>query len=139
MSLASAIKLLVERSRIVTATTTANWNSGVATSGNPGADLWTYGAANQWWRLQEAYLVLFPGIWNVGATITVRAYEILVGAEREVMNDDWLADGTDGPLAFIFWWWTGWEINGPVRVEVFSDQAADDGVVAPYEYRVKRW
>jgi hypothetical protein len=138
-SLASAIRLLVQRPRPFTGSVVANWNSGVATSGNAGADLFTYGAANQWWRLIDAYLLIFPGVWNIGATITIRAYETIMGAEREVMNDDWLADGTDGQLAYVFWWFTGYEMFGPVRIEVFSDQAADDGVSAPYEFRVKDW
>lgn len=137
MSILGQLAWLVSPPNIVSSTTTANWNSGVAASGNPGADLWTHGSVGQWWRLQEAYLLIFPGIWNVGATITVRAYEIMMGGEREVLNDGWLADGTDGELAFIFWWAMGLDIYGPVRVEVFSDQAADDGVAVPYEYRFK--
>ncbi len=135
MGLASAIKLLIERPRIVQATTTANWNSGVATSGNPGADLWTYGAANQWWRLGEAYLLL--SAFNAAATVTVRAYENLMGAEREVMNEDWLV-AVDPAIVYIVWFWEI-QIFGPLRIEVFSDQVADDGLAAPYEYRVKRW
>lgn len=135
MSLTKGIKLLYQKARIINATTTANWNSGVATSGNPGADLFTYGAAGQWWRLQEAYLLL--SAFNAAATITVRAYEQLMGAEREVMNDDWIV-AVDPPVIYIVNFWEV-QIYGPVRVEVFSDQAADDGLAAPYEYRVKEW
>lgn len=80
---------------------------------------------------------LFPGIWNIGATITVRAYEILMGAEQLMLNDAVLADGTDGDIFFIFWWFMGIEIYGPVRIEISSDVLADDGVTVPYELRVK--
>ena len=120
-------------------TTTALWNSGVATSGEPGADLFAYGMANQWWRLQEAYLKLFPGVWNVASVITVRSYLYIMGGEELIGEEDWDADGTDGNVAYIYWFWTMAEIRGPLRVEVYSDNVADDGVIAPYEYRVKSW
>lgn len=139
MGLISDIRLLVERPRIIPGVATAPWNSGVATSGQPGADLFTYGVANQWWRLQEAYVKLFPGIWNVAATITIRSFYYIMGAEEMVGDEDWLADGTDGNIAYIYWFWLAAEIYGPLRVEVYSDNAADDGVIAPYEYRIKSW
>ena len=133
------LKKLTARPDIVPGTTTAIWNSGVATSGLAGADLFTYGAVGDWWRLQEAYLKLFPGVWNVAATITIRAYLTIMGAEELIGDEDWLADGTDGNIAYIYWFWLMAEIYGPLRVEVYSDQVADDGVVAPYEYRIKDW
>ena len=139
MSLLSYVRLLVQKPRIVPGTTAALWNSGVATSGQPGADLFTYGMANQWWRLQEAYLKLFPGVWNVASVITIRSYLNVMGGEEMIGNDDWDADGTDGNVAYIYWFWTLAEIYGPLRVEVHSNNVADDGVIAPYEYRVKSW
>jgi hypothetical protein len=135
MGLAQAIRSLVERPRIVSASRTANWNSGLATSGNPGADLFTYGAVNQWWRLQESYLLL--SAFNPLAIVTVRAYEILMGAEREIMNEPWTV-ATDGDVIFIVWFWEV-EMFGPLRIEVNSSNAGDDGLAAPYEYRVKGW
>ncbi len=135
MGLLHTLALLVQHSRIINGTVTANWNSGVATSGQPGADLFTYGAANQWWRLQEAYVLL--AAFNAAATVTIRAYEILMGAEREIMNEDWTV-AADPPVIFIVWFWEV-EMFGPLRIEAFSDQVADDGLTAPYEYRVKPW
>jgi hypothetical protein len=135
MGLASRIRLLTERPRIVTAATTANWNSGVATSGLAGADLFTYGAANQWWRLQEAYILL--SAFNAAATVTVRAYMNLMGAERQVMSEDWVV-AVDPPVIYVVWFWEV-EMFGPLRIEALSDQAADDGLAAPYEYRIKDW
>jgi len=136
MSLTKGTKLLYQHPRIITGTTTGNWNSGVATSGQPGADFLTLGAVGQWWRLQEAYLLLSD--FTPGATVTVRAYETLMGAEREVGNDDWTV-GVDPDIIFIFFWFIAWEMYGPVRIEVFSDAAADDGLAAHYEYRTKEW
>ena len=135
----TGIYKLTERPRIVPGTVTANWNSGVATSGQPGADLFTYGEVGQWWRMQEAYLKLFPGVWNIASVITIRSYLTMMGIEQIVGDEDWDADGTDGNLALIYWFWLNAEVYGPLRVEVYSDQAADDGVVVPYEYRVKSW
>ena len=130
---------LTARPTIVTGTTTANWNSGVATSGGAGADLFTYGAVGSWWRLQEAYLKIFPAVWSVLATITIRTYLTIMGGEEMIGTDDWDADGTDGNIAYIYWFWLTAEIYGPLRVELLSNQVADDGVAAPYEYRTKPW
>jgi len=121
--------------RIITGTVRRNWNSGVATSGQPGGDLFTYGRADQWWRLSEAYLRLAS--FNAAATVTIRAYLTLMGAERTLMNDDWTV-ALDGEIAYIIWFWDV-QIFGSCRIEVYSDQAADDGLAAPYEYRVKDW
>jgi hypothetical protein len=139
MSWKQCVQLLAQKARIVPGVTTANWNSGVATSGLPGADLFTFGAVGQWWRLQEAYLKLFPGVWNVASVITIRSFLYVMGGMEMIGDEDWDADGTDGNVAYIYWFWLNAEIYGPLRVEVYSDQAADDGVAAPYEYRVKDW
>jgi hypothetical protein len=139
MGLAANIRLLVQRPKIIIGTTTAAWNGGTATSGLPGADLFAHGGAGQWWRLQEAYLKLFPGVWNVASVITVRSFLIVMGGEEMIGDEDWDADGTDGNVAYIYWFWLMAEIYGPLRVEVYSDQAVDDGVTVPYEYRIKNW
>ena len=137
MGLAAEVKKLLQRPLIIPGTVTANWNTGVATGGLAGADLFTVGAVGQWWDLQEAYLKLFPGVWNVAAVITIRSYFTIMGGEEMVGNEDWNADGTDGNVAYIYWFWLMAGMYGPLRVELYSDQAADDGVVAPYEYRAK--
>ena len=126
---------LTERAIIHTDKVTANWNSGRATSGELGADLFTYGGVGQWWRLTEAWLVLTG--FDLAATVTIRIYLTIAGAEREMPPEEWEV-AFDGPLAYILWFWEI-EIFGPMRVEVHSDQAADDGFTATYEYRVKSW
>ena len=131
----SGLAKLTERAMIVPGTVTANWNSGVATSGEAGADLFTYGGVGQWWRLTEAWLVLTG--FNIAATVTIRIYLTIAGEERLMPPEEWEV-AFDGPLAYILWFWEI-EIFGPMRVEVHSDQAADDGFTASYEYRVKSW
>lgn len=134
-------ELLAQRARRMPGppwTVTADWNTGHATSGEDGADLFTYGAPNQWWRLADCYLRLFPGVWNLAAHITIRAYMNIMGGETKIMDEEWDADGTDGDVAFIIWFWDV-PIFGPLRIEVHSDAFGDDGVAVPFEYRVKDW
>ena len=135
MGIAQNLRLLVERSRIIQGSVTANWNGGIATSTKAGGDLFTYGQVDQWWRMCEAYLLL--AAFSPAATVTIRAYENLMGAEREIMNDNWVV-ALDGDVAFIIWFWDV-QILGPVRIEVYSDTPADDGLAVPYEVRVKGW
>lgn len=127
---------------IHTGTVRANWNSGFATSGLPGADLFIYGLPGQWWRLSDAYLVLAAFNPGLLTDVTVRAYLNIAGAERTVMDEVW-EPAFDGELVFIVWFFEV-QIFGPLRVEVYSNAvgawpAGDDGLAAPYEYRVKEW
>ena len=135
MSLSQEIHLLVQHPRITTLTTVANWQSGVATSGLAGADLFTYGNANRWWRLTEACFQL--SVFNAAATVTVRGYSYLVGAMNLAFTDNWSV-AFDGPIAWINFFFDI-QLYGPIRVEVYSDQAADNGLVVPYDLRVKDW
>lgn len=133
-SLKNEIDLLVERPNIIPGATTANWNSGVATSGQPGADLITIGAANQWYRLNQ-FTIVMAGF-NAAATVYVRCYMDVAGVNRLVIDDDY---GPPPPeTAFLSWWFDA-EFYGPFRVELYSDQAVDDGLAVPYEYRIKNW
>jgi hypothetical protein len=135
MSVSSDIKLLVQHPRIILRTPIANWNSGVATSGQPGGDLLTYGSPGMWWRATEAYLLLSD--FNAAATVTLRFYQILLGAMRYTGGDDWSV-ALDGPIIYLLWWFEV-EMYGPLRIEAFSDQAADDGIAVTCEIRVKSW
>jgi hypothetical protein len=133
LNLGAAINLLLQRPRIVVASKSANWNSGVATSGQPGADLITVGKVNQWYRLNQAIVVMTG--FNAAATVTVREYGLVAGVERLLLTDDWTMPQE---IAFLSWWFDA-EFYGPYRVEVYSDQAVDDGVAVASEYRVKDW
>jgi len=106
----------------------------VATSGQPGADLFTIGTPNTWFRLCDAYLVLTA--FNIAATVTVRSCLNIAGAERR-LEGEWDV-ATDGEIAYIFWFWE-MQLYGPLRIEVYSSVIGDDGFPATYEYRVKSW
>lgn len=134
MGLYDEVRMLTTRPRIVPGVTTANWNSGVASSGQAGADLITIGVAGQWYRLNQ-FTVVLTGF-NALATITTREYMLVAGVERLLLEDDY---GPPPPeVAFMSWWFDA-EFFGPYRVEVYSDQAADDGLAVTYEYRIKPW
>jgi len=134
MGLPQDVRRLVERPRIVPGTTTANWNSGVATSGQPGADVITIGGPGKWYRLNQ-FIIIMTGF-SALATVYTREYLDVAGVNRLILVDDY---GPPPPvLAFMSWWFDA-EFYGPYRVEVYSDQAADDGLAVPYEYRIKSW
>lgn len=136
MGLASKINLIVQHSRIVTASVTANWNTGTATSGLAGADVVTIGAVNQWWRLSDAYFVVSG--FNALADIDLRAYWTVAGTERLMLSGTWSASDS---VAWLMWYFNtgGQEILGPLRFECHSDQLADNGLTTTYEYRIKNW
>jgi len=133
MSIVNDAKLLWQHPNIIIATTTANWNSGVATSGLAGADLVTIGVVGQWYRLNAGFVVTTG--FNAAATVTIREYCNIAGANRLVMTDDTIMPEVLIQLS----WWLDAELFGPYRIELYSDQAADDGLVVPYEYRMKEW
>lgn len=133
MSAVNDAKLLWQHPNIIIATTTANWNSGVATSGLAGADLVTIGGANQWYRLNSGWVITSG--FNIAATVTIREYCNIAGANRLVMTDDWTMPEELINLS----WFLDAELFGPYRIELYSDQAADDGLAVPYEYRMKEW
>lgn len=118
---------------IIPGNTVADWNSGTATSGQPGADLVTIGTVGEWSELSDAVLRLDS--FTPGATITVRAYKTIAGAEEEIMNEDYVV-GVD-PNLVLFVWWLVVRMYSQVRVEVHSDQAGDDGAAAIFEYYIK--
>jgi len=133
MSLPSIIRLAITHPRIVIATTTANWNSGVATSGLAGADLFIVGAPGLWYLLNFGAIVSTG--FNVAATVTYRLYSEVAGVMMVTDTDD-IAMPED---LILLSWWLDTEMYGPLRCEVFSDQAADDGLAVTYEYRIKNW
>jgi hypothetical protein len=133
MSLAADIKLLKQVAQIVTASTTANWNSGVAPSGAAGATLVTMGRAGAWCRLNFGGVIMTG--FNIAATVTIREYMDVAGAARLILTDDWIMPQEMAILS----WWIDLEVFGLYRIELYSDQAVDDGVAVPYEYRIKDW
>jgi len=102
---------------------TWNWNGGVATSGLAGADMRLIGLAGCR-DIIHSYEVNISAL-TVGANITIRMYKFIRGTEREIYNETFI-QGTD-PDGL-------WIINGTVgiaeqiRVEIFSNNALDDGL-----------
>jgi len=111
---------------------TANWNSGLASSGNAGADLVSAGASDTSYKLHS--LLVNIANMTLGSAITVRMYTQVNGVEHEVYNQRF-TQGTD-PNGL-------WIVNGTVgihevlRVEIYSNQASDDGIAVDYDYMLE--
>lgn len=109
--------------------TVANWQSGVGTSGETGADLVTIGANDTKNKL-HSLLVSIRAL-TVGAVITVKMFQQVNGVEDKVYQQNfvrgtspnglWIVDATVG-------------IHEALRVEVQSDTVADNGLAIHYDY-----
>jgi hypothetical protein len=110
----------------------ANWNSGIATSGEAGADVVTIGASG----VAKKLLSLIVSIhgFTAGGRVTIRMYTRVNGVERKVYQEDF-NKGTDPDGC--------WIVNGPVgiheevRVEAESNRAADNGVAIDYDFMLE--
>ena len=110
----------------------ANWQSGVATSGEAGADLVSIGAANTSYKLNS--LLVDINLLTLAATITVKLFMEVVGVERKVYQQVFEQGSDPDGL---------WIVNGPVgihdilRVEVQSNNALDNGLAIGYDYMLE--
>lgn len=111
---------------------TANWNSGAATSGNAGADLVTIGAAGIRYKI-HSLLVSMANL-TPGATVRIRIFILVNGTEQEVYNQTFI-QGTDPDGLWIINGTIG--IHDSLRVELHSNNAADDGAVVEYDYMLE--
>ena len=108
---------------------TPNWNSGVATSGEAGADVTPIGSAGGEYIVHSLFLNIVA--LTPGANVTVRMYTLIHAMEACVYRQTFV-QGTD-PDGL-------WIINGSLgiseilRVELYSDQAGDDGALVYHEY-----
>ena len=116
----------------VTGSVTGNWYSGIATSGETGANLVTI-VANDIRKKLHSLLINISSV-QAGAKITVRLYMQINGTERKVYQEEF-TQGTD-PNGL-------WIVNGSVgiheslRVETMSNKAVDDGAVLEYDYMLE--
>jgi len=114
------------------ASVTANWQSGTGTSGETGADLITIGAAGIKNKLHS--LLVSISALTGGAIITVKLFMKVYGTERKVYAQSF-TKGTD-PDGL-------WIVNGSVaihealRVEVESNNVADNGKAVDYDYMLE--
>ena len=111
---------------------TANWQSGIATSGETGADLVTIGANDVKYKLHS--LVVNISALSAGAVTVIKLFMRVNGVERKVYHQSFIK-GTD-PDGL-------WLVNGPVgihqavRVELASNNAADNGQSVDYDYMLE--
>ena len=108
---------------------TPNWNSGFATSGDPGSDVTPIGSAGGEYIVHSLFLNI--AALTPGANVTVRMYTLIATIEACVYRQTFV-QGTD-PDGL-------WIINGSLgiseilRVELYSDQGGDDGALVYHEY-----
>jgi hypothetical protein len=111
---------------------TANWQSGTGTSGEPGADLVTIGIVDIKHKLHS--LVVNISALTAGATVAIKLFMKVNGVERKVYHQSF-TQGTDPDGV--------WVVNGSVgihqllRVELESDNAADNGQAVDYDYMLE--
>ena len=114
---------------------TANWQSGVATSGGVGADFLTIGDATTIYYTGGFFFpmvaILIGGL-TPGATISWRSYMWAFGAMYLADWDSYVV-GVDEDVMGV----GAWTYRGPVRVELQSDAIADNGAAIRYEYLTK--
>ena len=111
---------------------TANWQSGMATSGETGADVVTFGANDTRKKLHSLLLSIHN--FASGGKVTIKLFMQVNGTERKVYQEDfnkgndpdgcWVVNGTVG-------------IHEAVRVEAQSNRAADNGVALHYDYMLE--
>jgi hypothetical protein len=116
----------------VSSSVTADWQLGIATSGETGADLITIGTNDIKYKLHS--LVVNISALTAGAVIVVKLFMRVKGTERKVYHQSF-NKGTD-PDGL-------WLVNGPVgihqavRVELESNNAADNGQAVDYDYMLE--
>jgi len=102
-------------------------NGGVATSGQPGADVFTIPATG---RIEILVTIVSMRNCTAGATITIRAYTNVNGVE-DLIYSQTFTQGTDPNGIQVI---NGnYGANEPVRFEMHSNNAADTNVDAPYK------
>ena len=116
----------------VSGSVTGNWNSGIATSGETGADVVTIGANDTRKKLHSLLLSIHN--FQSGGKVTVKLFMQVNGAERKVYQEDfnkgndpdgcWIVNGTVG-------------VHEAIRVEAQSNRAVDNGVALHYDYMLE--
>ena len=138
MGLGSKVRFLAAPPQFYQGTMTANWQSGVATSGLPGADFLLLGTPTTMYYSAGLFGIPLIFIWigdlTPGADITYRVYMQAFGALRFDYQDDYIVgvDPNVMPVGI-------WVLRGASRVEIQSDNALDNGAVIPYEYTLKAY
>jgi hypothetical protein len=116
----------------VSGSITASWQSGTATSGEAGADLITIGASNIKHKLHS--LIVNIGALTAGAVIVLKFFVKVNGTERKVYHQ-LFTKGTDPDGLWIVNGTVG--IHDALRVELASNNAADNGKAVEYDYMLE--
>jgi hypothetical protein len=116
----------------VSGSITASWQSGTATSGEAGADLITIGASNTKYKIHS--LVVNISALTGGAVIVLKLFLKVNGTERKVYHQSF-TKGTDPDGLWIVNGTVG--IHDAIRVELQSDNAADNGKAIDYDYMLE--
>jgi len=138
MGLGAQVRFLASKPRFYEGSVTANWQSGVATSGGVGADFITLGTAETVYYSMGLFgvpiIYAYIGDLTGGATITYRAYATIFGVMRLADDDDYIV-GVDPNIMPMY----AWVERGQVRIEIMSDDPLDNGAAIPYEYSLKTY
>jgi hypothetical protein len=116
----------------VSGSSVSSWQSGMGTSGEAGADLVTIGASNTKYRLHS--LMVNISALTDGAVIVLKLFMKVNGAERKVYHQSFTKGIDPDGL---------WIVNGTVaihealRVELESNNAADNGKAVEYDYMLE--
>ena len=108
-------------------TTGLDLNGGVASCGDPGADVFTIPATG---RIEVLCAIISMRNASAGAAVTVRAYTNVDGSEDLVYSQAF-TQGTDPDGIMVVNGNFG--ANQPIRFEMHSDNAADTSVDVPYK------
>ena len=111
---------------------TADWQSGTGSSGETGADLVTIGASNTKHKLHS--LMVNISALTDGAVIVLKLFMKVNGSERKVYHQSFTR-GTDPDGLWIVNGTVG--IHQALRVELESNNAADNGKAVDYNYMLE--
>ncbi|GAH65595.1 unnamed protein product [marine sediment metagenome] len=138
MGLGTQVKFLASPPKLYEGAVTANWQSGVATSGEAGADFLILGTASTVYFTMGLFgvpiIYAYIGDLTPAATITYRAYATIFGVMRLADHDDYVV-GVDPNIMAMY----AWVERGQVRIEIQSDDVGDNGAAIPYEYSLKTY
>jgi len=138
MGLGQQVKFLASPPRLYTGAVVGNWQSGLASSGQPGDDFLLIGAPDTIYYPLGIFGIPIILIWigdlTPGATITYRTYLTAFGALRFNYDDDYVVGVDEDIMAVAIW--TG---HGQARIEIMSDDPLDNGTSIPYEYSLKTY
>ena len=102
-------------------------NGGIASSGDPGADIFTIPAAG---RIEILCAIISMRNVTALATVTVRAYTSVNGMQDLVYSQDFTQGADPEGIMVIN---GNFGANEPIRFEMYSDNVLDTNVDVPYK------